>query len=290
LTSVLTNVILKKKGGLNNMKRKTIVKQLRNKLKEFLESIDDEDLRSELELNIIVTGGCITSMLLNEKVNDYDIYIKDKVVLGKLINYYINKINKKYPYYTIESIEKDERFFIKIKSDGVIEESLKLEKTENPTYDVLFVSSNAITLSDKIQIVVRFFGNPEQIHENFDYIHCTCYWKSWDNELVLPPRALEAIINKELVYSGSKYPICSIIRSRKFIKRDWQITAGQYLKMVFDCNKLDLEDVDTLQDQLMGVDSAFFNELIRYIDRQRKDNENFVVNSSVVLDMIDEIF
>ena len=82
-------------------------------------------------------------------------------------------------------------------------------------------------------MLIRFWGEVEEIHKNYDFAHCTCAWSSWDNELSLPTKALECIINKELYYMGSKYPLCSIIRSRKFINRGYTINAGQYLKNVY---------------------------------------------------------
>jgi hypothetical protein len=89
-----------------------------------------------------------------------------------------------------------------------------------PKFRPVFLTSNAITLSDKIQIVLRFQGEPDDIHANYDFVHCTSYWTSWDEKLVLKPEAMESILCKELRYVGSKYPICSVVRLRKFIARD----------------------------------------------------------------------
>ena len=50
------------------MKKKTIGAVISKKINDWLNSIDDKVLVSKLENNIIVTGGCITSMLLNEDV------------------------------------------------------------------------------------------------------------------------------------------------------------------------------------------------------------------------------
>lgn len=54
-------------------KRKGIIKHLKSKIEDWLESIEDEDLRKLAEKNVIVTGGSIASMLLGEKVNDYEL-------------------------------------------------------------------------------------------------------------------------------------------------------------------------------------------------------------------------
>ena len=48
----------------------------------------------DLKKNIIISGGCIPSLYLDEDVNDYDIYITDKEVLNKLITLLIEIWNK----------------------------------------------------------------------------------------------------------------------------------------------------------------------------------------------------
>lgn len=155
-----------------------------------------------------------------------------------------------------------------------------------PPYRPIFLSTNAITLANKIQIILRFHGEPDQIHENYDFVHCTCYWTSHDNELVLRPAALEALLARELRYVGSKYPLCSLIRLRKFIRRHWTINAGQILKMVMQLSELNLKNHLILQDQLTGVDCAYFVEIMEKM--KEKDPEK--VNSAYLCEIIDRMF
>ena len=35
-----------------------------------------------------------------------------------------------------------------------------------------------LTLSGAVQLIIRFYGPPEEIHANYDFIHCTCCWQS----------------------------------------------------------------------------------------------------------------
>lgn len=176
---------------------------------------------------------------------------------------------------------------------GDIEEALE-ETTDSalavddgkPKYRPVFLSTNAITLSHKVQIVLRFYGNADTIHENYDYVHCTNYWTSKDEELVLRQPALESLLAKELRYVGSKYPICSVIRLRKFIKRGWSVNAGQILKMMLQISELDLKDHKVLQDQLTGVDAAYFVQLVSKV--KEKDPEK--VNSAYLVEIIDRMF
>ncbi len=114
--------------------------------------------------------------------------------------------------------------------EEVNEKALMDNEPDKLPYRPVFLSTNAITLSGRIQLILRFYGEPDQIHENYDFQHCTNYWISWDKQLLLRPGALEALLTRELVYVGSKYPVCSVFRLRKFLRRGWTINAGQILK------------------------------------------------------------
>lgn len=155
-----------------------------------------------------------------------------------------------------------------------------------PKHRPVFMTSNAITLSGKIQVILRFYGEPDEIHANYDFAHCTNYWKSWDGELVLRPAALESLLARELRYVGSKYPICSIVRLRKFIERGWRVNAGQILKIAMQISDLDLKDFKVLEDQLTGVDTAYFVQLLERL--REKDPEK--VDAAYLVEIIDRIF
>lgn len=137
-----------------------------------------------------------------------------------------------------------------------------------------------------MQIVLRFYGDPDTIHENYDFVHCTNYWTSSDNNLVLRQPALEALLSRELRYVGSKYPVCSVIRLRKFIQRGWSVNAGQILKMLMQISDLDLHNPEVLEDQLTGVDSAYFVQLMTKL--REKDPEK--VNTAYLVEIIDRMF
>lgn len=307
------------------MKRKTINAVITKKFNEWLESIGDEEVRKLVKKNTVITGGCIASMINNEKVKDFDVYFTNQETVVAAARYYIGKFREAKPdgpairLYTGEDFSNPDselnrevtrlkalpegsdepkdadlldfhemnrdskepgRVYIYIKSAGIAaEKEIDLEDCENPLdeeiedtgdktkpkYRPVFFSSNAVSLSDKIQIVTRFYGGPGEIHSNFDYLHATNYWTSEDGKLVLSIEAYEACHNKELIYIGSKYPVCSLFRMRKFLSRGFTITAGEILKIAANINEFDLKDVRVLRDQLIGVDSAYFNQLINAI-------------------------
>jgi hypothetical protein len=292
------------------MNTKTINKVIRKKLADWTSSIDDLSLIKDIERDVIVTGGCIASMLLNEEVNDYDLYFKTKETALKIANFYCSKFNATHSKTEAEVKDENGRIKIFISSAGVAAENeevlenpfsdavdalSKIDDTplinteEKPKYRPIFLSSNAITLAGAVQIIVRFYGDPEEIHSNYDFAHCTNYW-TYETGVILNSNALAALLAKELIYMGSKYPLCSIIRTRKFIKRGFHINAGQYLKMCFQLNELDLKDVKVLEDQLIGVDSSYFNILISGINSKIESDPNFKITVPYVTSIIDKIF
>ena len=296
------------------MNSKNIKRHLNAKLKDWLDSISDEEVKTLIRKNTIITGGAMVSLLTGEPVNDYDVYFRTKEACLAVARYYTDQWNKTHPdnrQAVVDTNENSSKISVFISSQGVVSESSpnpfedgvsikeKPEEpetnTEKPKYRPVFITSNAITLSDKIQVIVRFYGEVEQIHSNFDFVHCTCSWTSWDNQVQLPTKALECIINKELFYVGSKYPLCSIIRTRKYLERGYHINAGQYVKMAFQLNQLNLNDVETLKDQLLGVDSTYFEVLISAIHaKQLKNKEDNTIGEEVdtayVIELINRIF
>lgn len=157
---------------------------------------------------------------------------------------------------------------------------------EGDSYSPAFLSSNAISLRGKVQLILRFYGDPDEIHQSYDFVHCMNYWESGTGNLTLKPEALEALLSRTLVYAGSQYPLCSVIRSRKFVERGWRINAGQYLKMAMQISQLDLTDHVSLEEQLTGVDVAYFAEVIEKI----KDKDPQKVDAAYLIEIIDRMF
>lgn len=325
------------------MKKKTINNTISKKITDWINSIEDKKLQELVKRDVIVTGGCIASMFLNENVKDYDIYFRTLETTFKVCEYYSNKMNERIdsdvvPQIVIKNtkifntnkltvvdlksvidykptINEDVKYRVRayIGSVGVAKddsydenaenaefegsepiaptlEQIKLEKNQeiDEKYYPVYISTNAITLSNKIQIVLRFYGDPEVIHNNYDFIHCTNYW-TFKTGVVTNIEALECLLNKELKYFGSKYPLASILRTKKFINRGWTVNAGQYIKMVFQLNSMDLEDINTLEEQLTGVDIAYMHNLINQIKRMKEEKPDFEIKNYFI-DVVEQIF
>jgi hypothetical protein len=321
------------------MKESIIKLVLKKQIDKWLESITDNFLRGEIKKNVILTGGAIPSLLLNEKVNDYDLYFKTFECVERVARYYTDKFNDekgflkttgKIPPYNPEvkiedrinlNGETERRVIMFMKSAGVAgetEETYKYFESQQevsaddflesfrenvsetvddlvsqvsdkklPKYRPMFFTDNAITLSDKIQIILRFYGSPDEIHRNYDFVHTTCSYDYDKDTIILPQKALLALLTKTLIYTGSLYPIASVFRTRKFIKRGWSITAGQQLKMVYQASGIDWTDIAMVREQLIGVDNAYMGELLRELENRDPKQK---LDATYLAKLIDEIF
>jgi hypothetical protein len=301
------------------MKTSTIKQVLRKKIDAWIDTIQDVEIARYAKDNTIVTGGSIASMLLKEDVNDFDVYFRTKEAAKAIAKYYVKLFVASNPKVTraivVEDV--DERIRVVVRSAGIASsekpeeplaalasddtniddpgniedtyveiEAKALKVQDAKEFKPIFLSSNAITLSNKVQLVFRFFGQPDELHTNYDFVHCTNYWTSWNSDLVLRPAALEALLTKELRYVGSKYPIASVLRLRKFIGRGWTINAGQILKMAMQISELDLTDHNVLKDQLTGVDCAYFAGLLNTL----KTQDSKTISSSYLIEIADKLF
>lgn len=322
------------------MKEQRISTRIERKMDDWLSTLPT-DIAREVKDNIVVTGGSIASMLLNERVNDYDVYLNNIRSVMILARYYCEefvKVSDVVPYIRItfkdyalipSAIKNDKdihldrnnrailtydgkafdslihydtsvaRIEIFIRSNGFAESNVTDQdytsdnqaeiSDENADqldgkYIPKYISSNAITLSDSLQIVIRFFGDANKIHESFDFVHATNYW-TFRQGLVTNKEAILSILSRELHYTGSLYPLASIFRQRKFLKRGWSIHVGNYIKMGMQLSELDLNNVDVLEEQLTGVDALYMRSLIDSIHLSGKER----VESGYVCTLVDRM-
>lgn len=301
------------------MQIKTIDKIVRKKMDDWLESITDKKLRKEVKDVILVSGGCIASMFLQEDINDFDVYIQSQDTLVKLAEYYSKtksivvfdgrdkeklilqmiplakdlkdfemhrgqiKDFDMHTYSKLMALE-DNQVKLDIPDEGFAYKVLPDDLIKKP-FQVVFLSPNAISLSNKVQIILRFSGDAEEVHKNFDFIHATNYWTYADG-VVTNKKALESLLTKQLFYQGSLYPLTSILRMKKFVIRKWKISAGEVFKIMWQIADLDLRDSVSLTNQLIGVDIAYFADLIEKLNqREPKEWDADYINRN-----IDEVF
>lgn len=295
------------------MNGRTIKRRLSNKINEWTEQIrldgskEAQAALAAIKADAIISGGAISSLLQGEEPHDYDVYFQNVDSCLAVASYYVNLWNKEHSdKLSVEYTPKTGRIECVAPSAGAVFETDELDETDElnepekqettskskqkkSPYRPIFISTNAISLSDDVQIVIRFYGDIDTIHTNYDFVHTTCSYHYYTGKLSLPADALEAIINKELVYKGSKYPVASVIRTNKFINRGWHIGAGQYVKMALQISQLDLTNFEVFKDQLTGVDTTFFAGMIAKLDKLHKTGvDNF--STDYIINLIDKMY
>jgi hypothetical protein len=198
-------------------------RKLKKAFDEFL-SLFDESFRDKIKNGSYVAGGAISSVVMNEEPNDYDIFFKSKDILDMVV--------------------------------------AQVNATPKILELVVFKSDNAITLSNKYQLIKKVFGDPKEITAGFDFAHNACYYDPGTDTLGMHELAFESMASKNLFYITSKFPFASLIRTKKFIKRGWNITAGQMLKICLELQDVDLHDPVVLKEQLKGIDLSYISEFL----------------------------
>lgn len=276
--------------------------------------------KKTIKNDIIVTGGAIASMLHGEMPNDIDVYFKTKRIARFVAQYYVDTMlekasaNKRVCDIDVAETETGVKICVRsagvVSGDGsevseyqyfeadpngeateqyVVKVLDKYQSAAEDSYECVYMSSNAITLAGDLQLVLRFVGPAEEIHKNFDFIHATNYWTAASGT-VLNADAMEALLTRRLVYSGSRFPICSLFRIRKFLNRGFTISASEIFKIAWDINKLELSNLDVLEDQLMGVDQAYFMEVISVLKQEGLFNSDKPLDRTYLFSLLDRIF
>ena len=171
-----------------------------------------------------IAGGSIASLLLKEPVNDWDV--------------------------TFSSISDVDRAIAWSRADKNV--------------NVICETPNAVTIKcaeieQPIQLIRVVTGEPRDMIQTFDYVHTTNFYNIKDG-LVINTAAASSLLQKKLVYVGTKYPVAALFRLRKFLSRGWTIDVSQIIKMALQVSYLDLRDPEVFAEQVRGVDESAISE------------------------------
>ena len=120
------------------------------------------------------------------------------------------------------------------------------------------------------QAICAVYGEPAEIIKNFDFTCCMGAWVP-ETAFVLHDDFFQHCSQHRLVFNANaQYPICSLWRALKFIKRGWKLSAIESIKMALCINHLALNDRRELKRQLLGIDTLFLKE---FTDSLEKDGE-----------------
>ena len=166
---------------------------------QWLDSIDNEELRNTFAENVLVAGGSIGSLIRNETPNDYDLFFRNQETVNLISNYYQQYDN-------------------------------------SGNFRIITITENAVTFENGIQLVLKYSGDLKQLWNNFDFRHTKIGFDyrtkqiQYDNQAVL-----DSINNKQLFYEDfNKVNNLDLTLERviKLINRGWGINRPSYLTLL----------------------------------------------------------
>lgn len=177
-------------------------------------------------------GGAITSLFSNSKINDFDFYFRNSEAL--------------------ELFESD------IKKEG---------------FNLIINTDNALTYQKEntaFQLIKKpgfFKDTTNEIFNMFDFTVCMGAYDFDSESFVLEERFLYHLARKEIIFNtNAEYPLASLCRIRKYLNRGFSVSAAELVKIALKIHSLDLKDYKTLKDQLMGIDTMIFRELMSKLE------------------------
>ena len=148
------------------------------------------ELGEAIKANCVLTGGATASVAHWEKPNDFDFYCKRKIMVLKL-----------------KSLLDKYSTFVKDVDDKYIDKFV----------DGKCITANAVTLTNGVQIIIK--GAFEEMHDNFDFIHCQPYYDFVEDKFWISAKQYYAIMHKKLVKNPKG--VCEQERIQKFKDRGW---------------------------------------------------------------------
>lgn len=152
-------------------KEKDHIIKVKNRIRIQIELMKEQPWNTKAfsyNRQLFLSGNSIANMFREESVHDYDFFAKSQKVAGL-----IAKI-----------LEKDFHQYISKKDEHYID------------------AGNAITMRDKASYIVNFYGEPDEVRNRFDYVHCMPYYDLYTGKLFISELQYKAIMNKWLIVNN----------------------------------------------------------------------------------------
>jgi len=166
--------------------------------------------------NMYVAGGAITSIFTNKEVNDLDFYFTSK------------------KYYT-EIL------------DAIISNSTIVSVTEKS----ILVNHSGQLLNF---ILFDIFESANDIFNKFDFTVVMGAYNIKKDKLILHDDFLLDVAKRKLVFNnGTLYPILSLLRVNKYVKRGYTISRNDMVRIALTISELNISSYEELSNHIGGM-------------------------------------
>ena len=187
---------------------KEVVKELTKTWKLLQKSMSPRSFK--LLKKAYFAGGCVRSLLLETKVNDYDIFFED--YLGADI------------------------FQTKAEKDKTIWKNFKKVWKSTNTYTIVHTKTQKV-----FQFIRADYGYFEDVIQRFDFTMNMCSYHPKASILRILDK--DSIINKKLITNKkATTPISAMLRTYRFISEGWKFSALDAMKLLALCSNIRSEE------------------------------------------------
>lgn len=209
--------------------------KLRYEVEEWLSTIVNEHLANRIRKCYVLAGGAIVSTVLGQEVNDYDIWLTDGTVMQEILGYYFYR----------DKIGVTAKFTVAVPPNAygidithpvvfndvqTTREGYWIDRVDQE--NIQSYSHFSMTLQNKIQLIYgRTANSASELVKTFDFEHNKVWLTATESNL--NPYEIDIIRQPELMYTGSIYPLSSMLRIPKFLERGKTISAAT-MKRILD--------------------------------------------------------
>jgi len=193
--------------------------------------------------NTIIAGGTITSLFTNRDINDIDVYFRS---------------------------QEDLESFLKNEMEGqwIIAHT---EKALLFKFDDIEVQA----------IYFKYFNNPDEIFDTFDFTVCMGAYDFSKEEFVLHNDFLRHNSQRILKFNhGTAYPIVSALRVDKYKKKGYTISKPEFIRIMLTILNSDIHDYKTLKEQMGGMYGENYDKILEPQENEEFDLENIIEKMS----------
>lgn len=200
--------------------------------------------------NVMICGGAILSSFMDTVINDYDVYFRN---------------------------DKDCTNFIEeIKSKG---------------FKLGFSSNNAVSFENRNGVKIQAITNPElmgtspfEVFKNFDFTICMGAYDFVVDDFVISSEFLNDIAQKRLNFNtGTKYPICSLIRTKKYQEKGFVIDAKNMIVLALTIKELQIDTYEDVINQILGIDTFLMYQFTEFLKESINLSDKYNFNEFINL-------
>ncbi|MGL5014698.1 MAG: hypothetical protein ACRC6V_10465 [Bacteroidales bacterium] len=168
---------------------------------------------------VVLAGGALTSMFSGQPVNDLDMYFSSPKALSEFLDW--------------------NELFIQSATDKALTCTIRTAQYSSVTIQCIYFD---------------YFEKAEDIFESFDFSVNMAAYDFDSGEFVFHPEFFKDLAMKKLVFNPKTcFPIVSMMRTQKYIKRGYTISNKDFRKIILEINKLDLSSKGNFIKQIGGM-------------------------------------